>query len=73
MLLLVLVFAWSFTQTTQTFNTNGTWTVPPGTTIITPTKVEAWGAAGGGGGGASSYNNIVGTTTRRGGGGGGGC
>ena len=70
MLLLVLVFAWSFTQTTQTFNTNGTWTVPPGTTIITPTKVEAWGA-GGGGGGAYSYNYIIVSSTGRGGGGGG--
>ncbi|KAA5534508.1 T9SS type A sorting domain-containing protein [Taibaiella lutea] len=48
-------------QTTQTFNNNNTFTVPPNITSIT---VECWG--GGGGGGGTNSNN-----TAAGGGGGG--
>jgi hypothetical protein len=50
-----------FGQTTQTFTTNGTFTVPAGVTSVT---VECWGAGGGGGRSTS-------TNTGRGGGGGG--
>ena len=49
-------------QTTVTYTTNGTFTVPAGVSSIT---VEAWGAGGGG-------SNIT-STDRRGGGGGGGA
>lgn len=72
-LALTLLFAFSSytsfsqTQTTQTFNTSGTFTVPAGITSIT---VEAWGGggkggsrtttgvAGGGGGGAYSKGTL---------------
>lgn len=37
----------SFGQTTDTYTTSGTWTVPAGVTSVT---VEIWGAGGGGGG-----------------------
>lgn len=49
-------------QTTQTFTTSGSWTVPSGVTSV---QVECWGAGGGGGG-----NNS--TSDGAGGGGGGG-
>ncbi|MBG6060776.1 hypothetical protein IWX83_000548 [Flavobacterium sp. CG_9.1] len=52
---LLLLFSFSFGQTTQTYTTSGTFTVPVGVTSIT---VEAWGGGGGGqqggnGGGSS--------------------
>ncbi|HKR04200.1 MAG TPA: proprotein convertase P-domain-containing protein, partial [Bacteroidia bacterium] len=54
-----------FAQTTQTFTSSGTFTVPAGVTTV---QVEAWGGGGGGGGvnGSSSQ-------TRAGGGGAGGA
>ena len=45
-LMLALVSSTAWGQTTETFNSNGTFTVPLGVTEIT---VEAWGAGGGGG------------------------
>jgi hypothetical protein len=56
-LLLVTI---AFSQTTQTFNSSGTFTVPAGVTTV---SVQAWGAGGAGGGN---------TTTADGAGGGGG-
>ncbi|WP_262916235.1 glycine-rich domain-containing protein [Aestuariivivens marinum] len=52
----------SYAQTTETFTSDGTFTVPPGVTEIT---VECWGAGGGGtqpnggGGGGGSYARSV--------------
>jgi hypothetical protein len=68
LILLLLIMPWFSNQSaaqtqTQTFTTNGTFTVPPGITSIT---VECWGG-GGGGGGAATSNSAVG------GGGGGGA
>ena len=51
-----LYFTSSFGQVTQTFITNGNFTVPAGVTSIT---VEAWGA--GGGGGSTTANNQAGS------------
>ncbi|WP_157804982.1 LamG-like jellyroll fold domain-containing protein [Confluentibacter lentus] len=62
-LLSLLLSFEAYSQTTQTFTTSGTFTVPAGVTEIT---VEAWGAGGAGGG--TSVDN-----TRGGGGGGGGA
>lgn len=45
-----------FSQTTDTFTTTGSWTVPAGVTSVT---VEIWGAGGGGGG--SNSNGIGGS------------
>ncbi|MCF8362844.1 MAG: hypothetical protein K9G70_09510, partial [Prolixibacteraceae bacterium] len=53
-------------QNTETFTSNGTFTVPPGVTQIT---VQAWG---GGGGGADRSTNYSGERYGGGGGGGGG-
>ena len=46
----------SFSQTTDTYTTSGSWTVPAGVTSAT---VEIWGAGGGGGG--SNANNQGGS------------
>ena len=52
LILLLGLFVSVQAQTSKTFATSGTFTVPDGVTSI---KVEAWGA-GGGGGGISIYN-----------------
>ncbi|MDH3381691.1 MAG: GEVED domain-containing protein, partial [Flavobacteriaceae bacterium] len=54
--IIFLYFSYSFGQTTQTFTTSGTFTVPAGVTSI---AVEAWGA--GGGGGSTASNNQAGS------------
>ena len=56
----LLLVGFGYSQTTQTFNTSGTFTVPAGVTSV---QVQAWGAGGAGGGN---------TTTADGAGGGGG-
>ncbi len=63
MLIVLLTSTISFSQTT--FNTSGTYTVPPGVTAI---KVNAWGGGGGGGGG---FNSCTAQGEGSGGGGGG--
>lgn len=67
--LFILLFSSSllWSQTTETFTISGTFTVPAGTIITTPTRVEAWGAGGGGGAATGFFG-----TGRAGGGGGGG-
>ncbi|WP_370480341.1 LamG-like jellyroll fold domain-containing protein [Tamlana flava] len=62
LLLICVLLSFSAYSQTQTFNTDGTFTVPGGVTSIT---VQAWGA---GGGGSKITNNGL-----RGGGGGGGA
>jgi hypothetical protein len=52
---LLVCMQFSFAQTTRTYNTSGTFTVPAGVTSI---KVEVWGA--GGGGGAATGNPSAG-------------
>ncbi|PIF60487.1 LamG-like jellyroll fold domain-containing protein [Flavobacterium sp. 11] len=44
---LLFITIFGISQTTQTFTTSGTFTVPPGVTNV---QVEAWGGGGGGGG-----------------------
>ena len=76
-ILFILLSFISYTQTTTTFSTPGTftWTVPPCVTSIT---VDAWGAGGGGGGAwvkmDNSTTDVFGTAIEAcaGGGGGGG-
>lgn len=64
-LLLVLIFAHSWSQTTKTFTVNGTFTVPAGVNLI---NVQAWGG-GGSGGGASGSPLLLGRGAAGGGGG----
>ncbi|TDE03139.1 LamG-like jellyroll fold domain-containing protein [Flavobacterium hiemivividum] len=61
---LLFITIFGISQTTQTFTTSGTFTVPPGVTNV---QVEAWGGGGGGGGVQGSGNK-----TQAGGGGAGG-
>lgn len=63
---LVLIPVLGLGQTTVTFNSSGSWTVPCGVTSVT---VQAWG---GGGGGAGDSDNLT-TISGSGGGGGGYC
>ena len=58
-LLLIAFFALTttaFAQTTETYTTSGSWTVP---TAVTSVTVHIWGAGGGGGG--SNANNSGGS------------
>ena len=55
MFALLCTISVALAQTSQTFNNNGTFTVPPNVTSIT---VEVW--SGGGGGGAATGNPAVG-------------
>ncbi|MBS7231310.1 T9SS sorting signal type C domain-containing protein [Flavobacterium psychroterrae] len=64
-LLLVFIITLSWSQTIQTFTTNGTFTVPIGVTSI---SVDAWGG-GGSGGGASGAGLLFGRGAAGGGGG----
>ncbi|KQB40480.1 beta strand repeat-containing protein [Flavobacterium aquidurense] len=65
-LLLVLIITYSWSQTTKTFLTSGSFTVPPGVTTI---SVQAWGG-GGSGGGAVGAGLLFGRGGAGGGGGG---
>lgn len=64
-LLLVFIITFSWSQTTRTFLTNGTFPVPNGVTSI---NVSAWGG-GGSGGGASGAGLLLGRGAAGGGGG----
>ena len=64
-LLLVFIITFSWAQTTKTFVTNGTFSVPNGVTSI---NVSAWGG-GGSGGGASGAGLLLGRGAAGGGGG----
>ena len=65
--LFLLISGFSSTQTTDTYTTSASWTIPSGVTSVT---INCWGAGGGGGG---AKNTGSATNCTGGGGGGGAC